>query len=160
MLRLYRRGTTRAHIHQACNILARFPITVKVDIISANPLETTDDIVDTMRLLQAMPMRAGRTSRPWHPGLSRLTIFPGSVIGEQVTQAQCDALHTERQDFIDGLYRAAFVARWNHIDLADAIQRYEDFQTFRASRAWPEDEGVLSDAHWTPLTTWLNEGAP
>lgn len=160
ILKLYRRGTTREQILRACDILARFPVTVKIDIISANPMETQEDILDTMRLLQKMPMRFDRARGRWHPGLSRLAIFPGSKIAEQVTQEQCDALHGERQDFIDGLYRAAFVPRWNALNLADALSRYEDFLKFLASREWPADKGVLSDEHWQPLTSWLDEGAP
>jgi len=160
ILKLYRRGTTREQILEACDILATFPLTVKIDVISANPMEAQEDILDTMRLLQKMPMRRAEAKGTWHPGLSRLTIFPGSKIADQVTQAQCDALHNERQDFVDGLYRAAFIPRWNSLDLVNALSRWEDFLRFRDSRDWPADQGPLSDEHWMPLTTWLDEGAP
>jgi len=161
ILQMYRRGTSREQIFEACKILAELasksqtPFRVKIDIISANPLETPDDIQATMRLLQDIPKR-----EDWYPGLSRLTIFPGTEISRMTSQEECDALHNDRQDFIDGLYRAAFVRRWWELDLADVIMRYDDFVRFRESRQWPADKGVLSDEHWIPLTTWLDEGAP
>lgn len=155
ILSLYRRGTSIEQIMHAAEVLARHPVAVKIDIISANPQETEADIVDTMRLLQAMP----KTDR-WKSGLSRLTIFPGSAIGRDVTQAQCLALHGPRQDWIDGMYRAAFVPRWRALDFVTAIQRYGAFERWRDSRTWPPHTGELSDAFWLPLTTWLDAGAP
>ena len=155
ILKLYRRGTSRAEILNACGILASLPVAVKIDIISANPLERPKDELATMDLLQNMP----RNDR-WHSGLSRLTIFPGSEIGTQVTQAQCDALHNERQDFIDGLYRAAFQPRWRKLDLVAAMRRYDDFQRFKDARYWPETDGELSEHQWMPLTAWLDKGLP
>lgn len=156
ILDLYGRGTTRRRILEACDVLARYAnLAVKVDIISANPLETEQDIVDTMTLLQEM----SKTPK-WHPGLSRLTVFPGSEIGKLVTEEQCQALHNDHQDFVDGLYRAAFQPRWWPLDLGAAIRRYADFQKFRASRDWPASVDGFCDEYWQPLTTWLDEGAP
>ncbi|MBU2110848.1 MAG: hypothetical protein KKE65_04240, partial [Actinobacteria bacterium] len=155
ILHIYRRGTTRDEILAACRILAQYPIGVKIDIISANPVEFLDDRLATMDLIQRMP----RNPR-WKPGLSRLTVFPGSGISRFVTQAQCEETHGDYQDFVDGLYRAAFVPRWYPIDLVDAMRRYVDFRAFRAARPWPDPAGPLSDEFWLPLSTWLDEGAP
>ena len=156
ILDLYHRGTTLAQIYSACEILRRFPVlAVKIDIISANPLETDEDIRATMAMLQALP----KTPK-WHPGLSRLTVFPGSAIENQVTAAQCEALHGPKQDFIDGLYRAAFVPRWYETNLVGAIGRYADFENWSRGRDWPADKGPISDEHWAPLSAWLDAGAP
>ena len=158
ILKLYKRGTSRAQILEAAAILARLKIKVKVDIISANPLETEGDRLDTMELMQTIA-RLGLPGQ-FYPGLSRLTIFPGSEIGKQITQEDCFAVHGEYQDFVDGLYRAAFVERWRDLDLVDAMGRYDHFDAWCAARTWPEDKGVLSDEHWTPHTSWLDNGAP
>jgi len=177
ILKSYHRGTTVKEIMDACAILAQFPCAVKIDIISANPLETEEDVLATMDMLQRLPFRD--TGRPhidamtltsadaahWHPGLSRLTIFPGSEISRQITQAQCDVMHTPKQDFIDGLYRAAFVPRWRSVDLADAMKRYDDFLKFACDRdahgasGWPNKESAISDKFWQPLTEWLDSAA-
>jgi len=157
ILKLYRRGTSEKQILDAAETLGRFPgLRVKIDIISANPMETEQDLLDTMTVLQKIVNRCPNS----YPGLSRLTIFPGSKIADELTQAECNALHTDRQDFIDGLYRAAFVERWRILNLTDAMRRYNDFQTFRLANTWPEDQGILTDSHWQPLTTWLDKGAP
>jgi len=158
ILDLYRRGTTPEDILRAAGILAEFPsLAVKVDIITANPLETPADVRATMDLVQRMP----RNPR-WKHGLSRLQVFPGSglAVDHGLTQADCDALHTDRQEFADGLFRGAFQPRWYGWDLCAALDRYDAFCRFRASRDWPADKGQLSDEHWMPLTRWLDEGMP
>jgi len=154
ILKQYKRGTSREQVMEACEVLARFPMTVKIDIISANPTETQEDILATMDLLHRLPKRDH-----WHPGLSRLTIFPGSELSREITQEQCEALHGPKQDFIDGMYRAAFVPRWKGLDLVGALDRYDDFLLFAKDR-WPNREPMSSDGHWRPLTEWLDAGAP
>jgi len=157
ILELYNRGTTVDEILAAAEILAEFPdLGVKLDLITANPLETMADVKATMALVQSLPMNPR-----WKHGLSRLQVFPGSGLARRgLTQADCDRLHDDRQEFLDGLFRGAFQPRWYPLDLVKALGRYDDFRQFRASRAWPADKGMLSDEHWMPLTKWLDEGMP
>ncbi len=156
ILHLYRRGTSVEQILDACGILSEFVnLHVKIDIISANPLETEDDRLATIELIQHMPRKP-----TWTSGLSRLAIFPGAEIGKFVTPAQCAAMVTPYQDFVDGLYRGAFQPKWYGLDLCDALKRYDDFVAWKAGRVWPETQGPLSAEEWQPLTTWLNEGCP
>lgn len=155
ILDLYRRGTSIEEIKAATETLAKFNVAVKIDIITANPLETMEDIVATMKLVQSMPLKPS-----WHSGLSRLTIFPGAGLAEKLTEEQCQGLHNARQDFIDGLFRGAFLPRWYKLDLAKAVTRYEDFLrwTRKKGLTWPGATGSLDDGFWNPLTEWLDGG--
>jgi anaerobic magnesium-protoporphyrin IX monomethyl ester cyclase len=148
ILKMYNRPTTIDEILRACDVLSKFKLGVKIDIISANPDETIEDIQATLNLVKRMPL-----NKLWHSGVSRLTIFPGAKIAEKFTQAQCEALHGDRQDFIDGIYRAAFEPQWRGRDLASAVARYDDFQKFKASRKW-------SNNPWEPLTAWIDARFP
>lgn len=78
---VYGRRDQRQAIVDTARLLVDLGIDVNVDIISNNPLETEADCRDTLEMLLALPKPVRLNA-----GISKLSVFPGTRIGEKIEQ--------------------------------------------------------------------------
>ena len=72
-LEIYHRNQTNANVLRAGRILNKYKekLAVMYDVITCNPYEKSEDIVNLMRLLQKIP-------KPYYLSVNNLVFFPGS----------------------------------------------------------------------------------
>jgi anaerobic magnesium-protoporphyrin IX monomethyl ester cyclase len=86
ILRFYRRPTTVARIERAVASIAefsRYHINPAYDVIVDNPVETRQDVVDTLELLYRMP-------RPFTVNIFSLRVIPNTVLERQLEDEGLD----------------------------------------------------------------------
>lgn len=96
ILKFYRRPTPIPRVEQAAEALsefARYHINPSYDIIVDNPIETRQDVIDTLELIY-------RLARPFALNIFSLRVIPNTVLQKQMEEAGVDI------DLINENYRA------------------------------------------------------
>jgi anaerobic magnesium-protoporphyrin IX monomethyl ester cyclase len=86
ILKFYRRPTPIAKIEQAAQVLSEFApyqINPSYDIIVDNPVETRQDVIDTLELVY-------RLARPFTLNIFSLRVIPNTVLEKQMTEHGVD----------------------------------------------------------------------
>ncbi len=89
-LEIYHRNQTDANILRAGKILSKYKdkLTVMYDIITSNPYESPEDIINMIKLLQKL-------SKPYYLSVNNLVFFPGSAL---YTRAKKDGIIKTEKD--------------------------------------------------------------
>ncbi len=103
---VYNRFITAKHVLECARIINKFKdkLTVMYDIISCNPYETNDDIIETIRLLQKIP-------KPYFLSVNNLIFFEGTPLYKKAME---DGLIKTYNDTASNLN---YWDRWKHIKL-------------------------------------------
>jgi len=103
---VYNRFITSKHVLDCAKIINKFKdkLTVMYDIISCNPYETNEDIIDTIRLLQKIP-------KPYFLSVNNLIFFEGTPLYKKALE---DGLIKTYNDTAGNLN---YWDRWKHIKL-------------------------------------------
>jgi len=103
---VYNRFITAKHVLECAKIINKYKdkLTVMYDIISSNPYETNDDIIETIRLLQKIP-------KPYFLSVNNLIFFEGTPLYKKAME---DGLIKTYNDTAGNLN---YWDRWKHIKL-------------------------------------------
>ena len=103
---VYSRFITAKHVLECAKIINKYKdkLTVMYDIISCNPYETNDDIMQTIRLLQKIP-------KPYFLSVNNLIFFEGTPLYKKAIE---DGLIKTYNDTAGTLN---YWDRWKHIKL-------------------------------------------
>jgi len=103
---VYNRFITARHVLECAKIVNKYKdkLTVMYDIISCNPYETNEDIIETIRLLQKIP-------KPYFLSVNNLIFFEGTPLYKKAME---DGLIKTYNDTAGNLN---YWDRWKHIKL-------------------------------------------
>jgi anaerobic magnesium-protoporphyrin IX monomethyl ester cyclase len=103
---IYNRFITQKHVLECAKIVNKYKdrLTVMYDIISCNPYENNEDILDTIRLLQKIP-------KPYFLSVNNLIFFEGTPLYKKAME---DGLIKTYNDTAGNLN---YWDRWKHIKL-------------------------------------------
>jgi len=103
---VYNRFITAKHVLECAKIINKYKdkLTVMYDIISSNPYETNEDIIETIRLLQKIP-------KPYFLSVNNLIFFEGTPLYKKAME---DGLIKTYNDTASNLN---YWDRWKHIKL-------------------------------------------
>jgi len=78
---IYHRNMTDEQVINAANILNKYKdkMSVSYEIITSNPYETPEDIINLIRLIQKIP-------KPYRPAVNNLVFFPNTVLYKRAVE--------------------------------------------------------------------------
>jgi len=107
-LRVYHRNQTDADVLRTAKILNKYKdkLAVMYDVITCNPYETSEEIINLIKLLQKIP-------KPYYLSVNNLVFFPGSQLYRRA--ANDETIKAEK----DASYKLNYWDRAKHIRLKE-----------------------------------------
>ncbi len=134
MLEFYQRPSPPDKVMEAARILAdysRYMIPPGYDFILDNPVETRQDVLDTLRLMYELP-------RPYTPNLFSLRIMPNTEMAKQIQRGEIPFDHVKQRNyrFVAPTFANCLIAaqslvrppRWLFNRLCDRVRAPSDDQ--------------------------------
>ena len=106
--KLFKRRYSNKHIINIAHIVHEFKLKkVTYDIITDNPWENDEDVIETLMLLSRLPV-------PYNLGLFSLRLYPGTALyemaenygidTEELTEAHCGNYHIYKKNYLNKLF--------------------------------------------------------